>query len=678
MRYVMDSSFLTGCELVDRQHGQLFDAINNLLAACESGADRDGLKKSLDFLSDYTVKHFFDEEQLLKKHGFSDIDHHHQFHAVFKEVVRDLSHEFILKGASEALVTEVENKIGGWLVEHIKGQDFRWTKELKETAPDMFTAAAVKTFVTPDSKVTAAASALPGSAALSAQTTPALSSDRAVAIKLHAAPPAAASAKTGDASPGKPVPPAPLSANAGADSPNKPAPSGLRGNRRSISIQITLTVLTSLTVLVAVAVMAALGVIHTRELFAQSILAGLALILVGAALNFVFVKMLVIHPIRQISGALQKAGDGDISRRIQPRSGGEIGDLAGHFDRTLESLRRLVAIVQNEAEAVDDTGRDLSDNMNRTAASMGEINGGIQRMQRQIGDQADSVSAANAAVERITANINRLTEEIETQSASVSQSSSAIEEMLANIDSVTRISRANSENVTRLAEASEVGRKGLEAVAADMREIARESEGLLEINAVLQNIASQTNLLSMNAAIEAAHAGESGKGFAVVADEIRKLAESSGTQSKTISTVLKKIRDAMTKISLATAEVLDKFGAIDGGVKAVSDQEERIRSAMEEQSSGSRQILEAIQKLNDITQTVKSGSEEMRQGSVEIVNQGQNLKAVTGEIANGMNQMAIHAGEVNNSVTRANAVSGKGASGVLREAVSHFVLPDKQ
>jgi methyl-accepting chemotaxis protein len=408
-------------------------------------------------------------------------------------------------------------------------------------------------------------------------------------------------------------------------------------------------------------------------------LAALALLLIGIALNFSFIRMLVINPVKKITGVLQKVGDGDISQQIRLRPGDEIGEMSGHFDRTLESLKRLVMIIGNEAEAVDDIGKDLSENMTNTAGSMDEINGGIQRIQGQISSQADSVAATNAAMERIIGNIDKLTTEIETQSSSVAQSSSAIEEMLANIESVTRISRTNSENVTRLAEASEVGRNGLQAVAADMQEIARESEGLLEINAVLQNIASQTNLLSMNAAIEAAHAGESGKGFAVVADEIRKLAESSGEQSKTISTVLKKIRDAMTKISLATGEVLDRFGAIDGGVKAVSDQEEQIRNAMEEQSSGSRQILEAIQKLNEITQTVKDGSEEMQQGSAEIINAGKSLEKVTSEITEGMSGMAIRAAEVNNSVAHVNTISckSKGNIDVLREAISHFVILDK-
>jgi methyl-accepting chemotaxis protein len=176
----------------------------------------------------------------------------------------------------------------------------------------------------------------------------------------------------------------------------------------------------------------------------------------------------------------------------------------------------------------------------------------------------------------------------------VAQSSSAIEEMLANIQSVTSTLVKNADNVTELIDASEIGRGGLQEVAADIQEIARESEGLLEINAVMENTASQTNLLLMNAAIEAAHAGEAGKGFAVVADEIRKLAESSGEQSKTISAVLKKIKDSIDKITASTDNVLNKFEAIESGVKTVADQEENIRNAMEEQGAGSKQILDAI------------------------------------------------------------------------------------
>jgi methyl-accepting chemotaxis protein len=263
---------------------------------------------------------------------------------------------------------------------------------------------------------------------------------------------------------------------------------------------------------------------------------------------------------------------------------------------------------------------------------------------------------------------------VDRQSESVAQSSSAIEEMLANIQSVTQTLIKNGDNVHNLIEASEVGRTGLQEVAGDIQEIARESEGLLEINAVMENIASQTNLLSMNAAIEAAHAGEAGKGFAVVADEIRKLAENSGEQSKTISTVLKKIKDSIDKITKSTDSVLNKFEAIDGGVKTVSDQEENIRNAMEEQSAGSRQILEAIGALNDATQMVKGGAEEMLEGSRQVIQESKNLELTTQEITNGMNEMATGADQINVAVNQVNTISGKNKENivVLVREVSKF------
>ena len=658
MRYMMDGSFLTGCALVDTQHRQLFEAINSLMEACENGTDAEGLKKSLHFLSDYTVKHFFDEEQLLKKYGFTDLDNHHQFHEAFKKVVKDLSHEFIFKGASESLVNEVQKKIGAWLIEHIKGQDFRWAKELKEKAPEMFAADAVQEI-----------SALPGPTAASKSAAP------ETAVKTPA--------------PKKAAPPADTAVVKAAAVPivSKPAPTKaapVKEKAHPGGLLAKMTILSSLPVFAAVLVMAVVSadgpagsapgfLMLTRGLAALSLLAA------GALLNFIFIKRLVISPMRKITDVLQKVMNGDISQQIRLRTGNEIGEMADCFDRTLDRLKQLVMTIQNESEAVDEIGKDLSINMAGTAGAIREINGGIQHMQRQVSLQADSVAAANAAVERISGNIEKLIAEIDTQTASVSQSSSAIEEMLANIDSVTRISRINSENVAHLAEASEVGRNGLQAVAADMQEVAKESEGLLEINAVLQNIASQTNLLSMNAAIEAAHAGESGKGFAVVADEIRKLAESSGEQSKTISTVLKKIRDAMAKISASTGEVLGKFEAIDNGVKTVSDQEDQIRGAMEEQSAGSRQIMESIQKLNEITKIVKSSSEEMQHESGEIIAEGANLRSATAEITGGMDEIASRAGEVNDSITHVNHISVKNKHNieVLRKAISDFVLQDR-
>jgi len=260
-------------------------------------------------------------------------------------------------------------------------------------------------------------------------------------------------------------------------------------------------------------------------------------------------------------------------------------------------------------------------------------------------------------MEQITRGIDKLNQLIENQSANVTESSAAIEEMMASINNVTQTLVKNGENLKKLTLSSESGRNDLNKIAEDIQLVAKDSEGLLEVSKVIQNIASQTDLLAMNAAIEAAHAGDSGKGFAVVADEVRKLAESSGVQAKTVSTVLNRIKTSIETITRSTEFVLERFNTIESEIKTVNEQETNIRSAMEEQASGSKQVLEAISQLNDITQKVKSGSGEMFTGSQQVLKETLNLNSITQEITNGMNEMATGTEQVIVAVNKVNELT---------------------
>jgi methyl-accepting chemotaxis protein len=382
-----------------------------------------------------------------------------------------------------------------------------------------------------------------------------------------------------------------------------------------------------------------------------------AVMLVIIAVGALIMARSISAPLNVVVKELECIGTGDLTKHLDIKRKDEIGTMTSSLNSTVDSIRELIFTIKQKSASLSAIGSELSANMTDTAAAINEITSNIKSIKSQAAKQSAGVNDSAIAMDKIIVNINKLNSEIDKQSASVSQSSSAVEQMLANIQSVTQTLIKNSDNVRELTEASELGRAGLRQVSADIREIARESEGLLEINGVMENIASQTNLLSMNAAIEAAHAGEAGKGFAVVADEIRKLAESSGEQSQTISTVLKKITDSINLITRSTDEVLNKFEAIDSGVKTVSLQEENIRKAMEEQSAGSQQILEAISKLNDISSQVKVDSEEMLSGSSEVMETSKTLEAITEELSNGMKEMDIGADQINVAVNSVNEIS---------------------
>ena len=384
-----------------------------------------------------------------------------------------------------------------------------------------------------------------------------------------------------------------------------------------------------------------------------SVLSGLTLVM--------FLLRQIFSPLTRINSILKEVsmGEGDLTGRIELVKDDEVGELAGYFNLTMEKIRNLVGIIKYKINGLNYTSSELSANMGKTSTAVQQISSNLDNMENLMIKQESGAEEAGKAVGDIKESIANLRKMIEDQTDSVDKSSSAIEEMTANIHSVTQTLAENGQNVGALTEASENGRTGLQLVAQEIYGIARDSEGLLEINSVMDNIASQTNLLSMNAAIEAAHAGEAGRGFAVVAGEIRKLAESSGQQSRTTAAMLKKIKASIDNITKSSNEVLERFGAIDSGVKTVSEHEQNILAAMEEQETGGRQILDSINRLRDITTSVRKGSDDMDESGKTLFKNTDGFIKTSKETVNGMNEILKGINQINISISHVNEMSAE-------------------
>ena len=317
----------------------------------------------------------------------------------------------------------------------------------------------------------------------------------------------------------------------------------------------------------------------------------------------------------------------------------EVGELVNNINIFRETTKSLLTDMAASAQNSTNSANELKTSLSSASKNVDDISGNIEMVQQEMSNQSAGVEESNASVNQIVSRIRELNGSIESQSAAVAQSSAAVDEMVANINSVTKILEKNTEAVDKLGAASEEGRNRIQHAVGVADEVQQQSTGLMDASKIIQTIASQTNLLAMNAAIESAHAGEAGRGFSVVADEIRKLAEQSNTQGKNIDTSLKSLSELISQITNSIEEVQQQFDIIYNLAQTVRSQEGVVKNAMDEQNEGNKQVLDAMKSINDSTVVVKSSSNEMLGDADQVVKEMGLLAEVTRKITDSMQLM---------------------------------------
>jgi methyl-accepting chemotaxis protein len=325
----------------------------------------------------------------------------------------------------------------------------------------------------------------------------------------------------------------------------------------------------------------------------------------------------------------------------------EIGDMHRALITIRDRMKTGIDEINQEHLAkIIKTGNRLKTVIAESSDELKTITANMDAMRSETDSQMASVSQTSGAIEEIVKSIDALDQAVRTQASRITQSSATIGEMVANIDSIRSVVEGVSRTTDSLSRSSADGHTMLVKLAESISHIQEQSAALQSANKTITDIAAQTNILAMNAAIEAAHAGEAGRGFAVVAGEIRKLAELSAKESNAIAEEIKKIERGIEQITGVSSQTVKAMDMIFGGIKAMDESFTRVNRAVEDQAAGGTQILMALKTIQETTGQVRNGAGAIQQQSGAIHAEMAKLREISENVSKRAYEVKVASGSI--------------------------------